>query len=186
MPLRGRNRATEPSVQVPFGGRRSMRLAQRRHAVGNAGDALGRNAAADHVLAQAGRDGDQPVGVAHGRPFHQRVDPVQQPAGRIAAGRAVDVIHERHARAACGQPAHQRGPRRVCVDQLVAVVAHQRGEPLHDAQIEPAAHRHFDQRRVLAFAGRREPPRLDAREADLAAESRQLPGEQVLHALGPE
>ena len=94
------------------------------------------------------------------------------------------VIDERHAGAPGGEPAHECRPRRVGMDDVVAVALHQLGNSLDDSEVEPAVHRHFHERRLLALSGRGEPPRLHAREAHLAAESRQLPGEQVLHALG--
>ena len=184
MPLRGRNRATVPSVQVPLGVRRCGACPQAGTPLGTQVTRSAGEAAGDHVLSQAGRDGDQPVGVADGRPLDERIDPVGAAARRIAAGRAVDVIDMRHAGPAGGQAADERGPRRVRVNKVVAFASTKPRDPLDDAEVESAAHRHFDERRVLRFAGRRETARLDAHEADLAAESRQLAGQQILHALG--
>ena len=96
----------------------------------------------------------------------------------------MNVVHERHAGAACGDAAHQRGARRVRVDQVVVVELDEPRDLLRDAEVEPAAHRHLDERGVLRFPRGREAARLDAHEADFAAQPRQLAGQQILHALG--
>ena len=73
MPLRGRKRATVPMRPRADGRRAIGDAAHAGDAVRDADDALGREAAGDHVLLQAGRDGDQAVGAVDRVPFDERV-----------------------------------------------------------------------------------------------------------------
>ena len=127
------------------------------------------------------RSAGRPRGGCATRPGVERVE--ELPRG-VVAGRAVDVIHERHAGAFGDESADERGARRVGVDQRVVLVLDEADEFLDDPQIEPAAHRHFHERGGRRFAGDRKAERLHASEADVVAELRQLRGEQILDALG--
>ena len=114
MPLRGRNRATVPSVHVPPGGRRSWLRAGSRHAVGHADDALGRNAAVDHVLRASWarrRSADR----RRGRQAHStmRVDPVEH-SGASNRGRPGCGRDTRTARRPGGRPGGRRARSAAC------------------------------------------------------------------------
>ena len=153
-------------------------------AVRDADDPLGGEAARGHVLLQAGRDGDEAIGPVDCVPLDERVQRVDQPSCRVAAGRTVDVVDERHACFAGRQSADERRARRVSMDELIVVVADQPGELLDDAKIESAGHGHFHQWCALRFSRRGEQHGADAGEANLVAELRHLAGEQILNALG--
>src|SRR5207253_2321811 len=104
---------------------------------------------------------------------------------RIANSRTVYVMDHRYARQGGCEPANERRPRRMRVQQAIALALDESGDFGDWREVEAAAHRHVVDRRLPRLPRGRERPWLEACKAGVEAEFGQPQRQQVLYPLGP-